>query len=204
MQNDYDAQEISKILQQCTNGQDQQRLHYSKDYYKLDYDTYGEDDPMDQNVPAPVPPTTDVPIKTEAAAVPPATATVPAASAADNNSNHRHYLRRNSNGQSANTNNKLEIDEGDDEDDDEEHKENVRQNNREARHVIFKDIRRPGRNYSELLEHMNMVQGSLETRYAFVQMCIVESMRFRRKKMADCIQEWWDQQIERLDGSMAR
>lgn len=204
MQNDYDAQEISKILQQCTNGQDQQRLHYSKDYYKPDYSAYGQDDPMDQNVPAPVPPTTDVPIKTEAAAVPPATATVPAASAADNNIHHRHYLRRNSNGHSANTNNKWEIDDGDDEEDDEEQKENVRQNNREARHVIFKDIRRPGRNYSELLEHMNMVQGSLETRYAFVQMCIVESMRFRRKKMADCIQEWWDQQIERLDGSIAR
>lgn len=76
--------------------------------------------------------------------------------------------------------------------DDEEHKENVKQNNLNARKIIFQDIRRPGRDYSLLLDHLNMVKGNLETKLQFIQMCIEESQRFRRKKMADCIQEWWD------------
>lgn len=76
--------------------------------------------------------------------------------------------------------------------DDEEHKENIKQSNLNARKVIFQDIRRPGRDYSLLLDHLNMVKGNLETKLQFIQMCIEESQRFRRKKMADCIQEWWD------------
>lgn len=80
--------------------------------------------------------------------------------------------------------------------DDEEHKENIKQNNLNARKIIFQDIRRPGRDYSLLLDHLNLVKGNLETKLQFVQMCIEESQRFRRKKMADCIQEWWDKYTE--------
>ena len=77
---------------------------------------------------------------------------------------------------------------------DDEQKENIKQNNMEARSVIFKDIRRPGRDYTALLDHLNMVKGNLATKFTFIQMCIKESLRFRRREMADNIQEWWDQQ----------
>lgn len=80
--------------------------------------------------------------------------------------------------------------------DDDEHKENIKQNNLNARKIIFQDIRRPGRDYSLLLDHLNLIEGNLETKLQFIQMCIEESQRFRRKKMADCIQEWWDKYTE--------
>uniref|UniRef100_A0A6B2E8S6 Putative dead box rna helicase n=1 Tax=Phlebotomus kandelakii TaxID=1109342 RepID=A0A6B2E8S6_9DIPT len=82
---------------------------------------------------------------------------------------------------------------------DEEQKENIRQANLETRTMVFRDIRRPGRDYSLLLEHLNLVKGNFETKFNFVQMCINESMRFRRKRMADSIQEWWERQIDKLD-----
>lgn len=83
--------------------------------------------------------------------------------------------------------------------DDEEQKENIKQNNLNARKIIFQDIRRPGRDYSLLLEHLNLIKGSLETKLQFIQMCIEESQRFRRKKMADCIQEWWDKYVDKTN-----
>lgn len=77
-----------------------------------------------------------------------------------------------------------------------EQKENIRQQNLEIRSVIFKDIRRPGRDYSQLLEHLSLIQGNFDTKFNFIQMCITESLRFRRKRMADSIQEWWEKQVD--------
>lgn len=78
---------------------------------------------------------------------------------------------------------------------DEEFKESIRENNLKARKIIFQDIRRPGRDYSQLLEHLNLIKGDLETKLKFVEMCIGESQRFRRKKMGDCIREWFENKI---------
>lgn len=80
---------------------------------------------------------------------------------------------------------------------DEELKETIRENNLNARKIIFQDIRRPGRDYSQLLEHLNLIKGNFNTKLEFIQMCIEESQRFRRKKMADCIQEWFDKYVDR-------
>lgn len=74
----------------------------------------------------------------------------------------------------------------------------IREANYEARTVVFHDIRRPGRDYGLLLEHLELIRGDFETRFAFIQMCIAEAMRFHRKKMATTIQEWWDQKIDRI------
>lgn len=82
--------------------------------------------------------------------------------------------------------------------DEEESKENIRQNNLELRSKIFIDIRRPGRDYSILLEHLGLIQGNFETKFNFIQMCINESLRFRRKLMADSIQEWWETQVDQF------
>ncbi|XP_055297453.1 integrator complex subunit 6 [Sitodiplosis mosellana] len=79
---------------------------------------------------------------------------------------------------------------------DDELKETIREHNLQARKIIFQDIRRPGRDYSQLLEHLDLIKGNLETKLQFIQMCIEESQRFRRKKMADCIQEWFDKYVD--------
>lgn len=79
---------------------------------------------------------------------------------------------------------------------DEDELEMIREQNNAVRQAVFKDIRRPGRNYSSLFENLQTVKGNYATRFNFVQMCIGESLRFRRKHMANCIQEWWDKQSE--------
>lgn len=85
------------------------------------------------------------------------------------------------------------------EENDEELIETIKLSNLQARKIIFQDIRRPGRDYSQLLEHLSLIKGDLETKLQFIQMCIEESQRFRRKKMADCIQEWWDKYVDRTN-----
>ncbi|EDV45929.1 integrator complex subunit 6 [Drosophila erecta] len=74
----------------------------------------------------------------------------------------------------------------------EEQREAARLHNIELRLQIFRDIRRPGRDYNLLLEHMNLVKGDQDMQSDFVDMCIGESLRFRRHRMASSIQEWWD------------
>ncbi|XP_063705963.1 integrator complex subunit 6 [Culicoides brevitarsis] len=82
--------------------------------------------------------------------------------------------------------------------DDDETKENIRQQNMETRNLIFKEIRKPGRDYRKLIEHLDLIRGNFDTKFTFVQMCINESLRFRRKRMADSIQEWWNSQVDQL------
>lgn len=201
-QNDYEAQEISKILQQCTNGMDQQRLidhrepkdrDFREQKDRGDFREHREHrDHSREN--------RDQKEQKE-----------------HHNDEHcnRIEVNENSNNGDETTNNghhnnhhpanvkseknsiktkeppPIEIDDLDD-----EQKENIKQNNIEARNVIFKDIRRPGRNYSALLDHLSMVKGNFDTKFTFIEMCINESLRFRRKKMADTIREWWCKQID--------
>ncbi|XP_031629000.1 integrator complex subunit 6 [Contarinia nasturtii] len=98
-----------------------------------------------------------------------------------------------------NNNSKSEEDTHHRNDNDDELKETIRQHNLQTRKIIFQDIRRPGRDYSQLLEHLDLIKGNLETKLQFIEMCIEESQRFRRKKMADCIQEWWDKYVDRTN-----
>ncbi|XP_016951893.1 integrator complex subunit 6 [Drosophila biarmipes] len=82
----------------------------------------------------------------------------------------------------------------------EEQREAARQHNIELRLQIFRDIRRPGRDYTQLLEHMNLVKGDHEMQSDFVEMCIGESLRFRRHRMVSSLQEWWDRKQQLTAG----
>lgn len=74
---------------------------------------------------------------------------------------------------------------------DDEVAEKTKEENQETRSLVFREIRKLGRDYSGLYEQLAKIKGSSEVRFSFVQMCIDEATRFRRKHMADCIQEWW-------------
>lgn len=74
---------------------------------------------------------------------------------------------------------------------DDEIAEKTKEENLETRSLVFREIRKLGRDYSGLYEQLAKVKGTFEMRFNFVQMCIDEASRFRRKHMADCIQEWW-------------
>lgn len=74
---------------------------------------------------------------------------------------------------------------------DDEQLEKIKEDNLEARIHVFREIRKLGRDYSGLYEELAKVKGPPEVRFNFIKMCIDEASRFRRKHMADCIQEWW-------------
>lgn len=80
---------------------------------------------------------------------------------------------------------------GDDSYDDEQ-VEKWKQENKETRSMAFKEIRKLGRDYRGLYEQLEKVKGTFEIRFGFIQMCIDEAHRFRRKHMVNCIQEWWE------------
>lgn len=196
-QNDYEAQEISKILQQCTNGMDQQRLidHREQKDRDRDFREHREHrehnrDQKDQKEHH----NDDHCNRIEVNEI-----SNNGGDEATNNGHHNNHHHHQSNVKTEKNSIKIkeppiEIDDLDD-----EQKENIKQNNMEARNVIFKDIRRPGRDYSALLDHLNMIKGNYATKFTFIEMCINESLRFRRRKMADTIQEWWFKQTEKLN-----
>lgn len=82
----------------------------------------------------------------------------------------------------------------------EEEMEKWRTENNETRSQAFKEIRKFGRDYSGLYEQLEKIKGTYDMRFDFVQMCIVEANRFRRKQMVNCIQEWWETQTEGKNG----
>lgn len=79
-----------------------------------------------------------------------------------------------------------------DEDYDDEQIEKWKHENLETRSMAFKEIRKFGRNYNGLYKELEKIKGTFDMRLGFIQMCIEEALRFRRKHMATCIQEWWD------------
>jgi integrator complex subunit 6 len=85
---------------------------------------------------------------------------------------------------------------GEEDEENESQEEDVRTQNIAVRKIVFADIRRPGRDYSQLLEHLATVKGNFTTKFSFVQMCIEESLRFRRHQMAKCIREWWEKNCD--------
>lgn len=77
----------------------------------------------------------------------------------------------------------------------------IKTQNQETRTIVFKDIRKYGRDYGSLYEHLGLVKGNFDTRFNFIRMCIDEATRFRRKRMADCIQEWWENSLDKVSKS---
>lgn len=75
---------------------------------------------------------------------------------------------------------------------DEEQVEKWKQENKKTRSMAFKEIRKLGRDYRGLYEQLEKVKGTFDMRFGFIQMCIDEACRFRRKHMVSCIQEWWE------------
>jgi hypothetical protein len=95
-----------------------------------------------------------------------------------------------SSSKSNNNNNRNSIVNGDD-GIEEEIMDKFKDENVETRSLVFREIRKYGRDYSGLYEQLNKIKGTFDMRFNFIQMCIDEASRFRRKHMADCIQDWW-------------
>lgn len=79
--------------------------------------------------------------------------------------------------------------------------EKLKNENMDARSLVFKEIRKLGRDYSGLYQQLSKVKGNFDMRFNFIQMCVDEANRFRRKHMATCIQEWWENSLEHMSKS---
>lgn len=114
------------------------------------------------------------------------------------NQQHKHTNGLNSNGEKILSNciNLLNGDDGYDEASIESWKEA----NSDLRKLVCTEIRRPGRDFRGLYQQLEKVKGTFEMRFSFIQMCIKEAYRFRRKNMASCIEEWWEQRCTESPG----
>lgn len=70
--------------------------------------------------------------------------------------------------------------------------EGWKKENLKTRYLVFKEIRRPGRDFKGLYQQLEKVKGTHDMRFSFIQMCINEADRFRRRHMINCIEEWWE------------
>jgi integrator complex subunit 6 len=64
--------------------------------------------------------------------------------------------------------------------------------NQETRILVFREIRKFGRDYGGLFKELEKVKGNYELQNSFVQTCINECLRFKRKAMATSIEDWWE------------
>ncbi|KAI5694429.1 hypothetical protein M8J77_019192 [Diaphorina citri] len=61
--------------------------------------------------------------------------------------------------------------------------------NMRVRALIYKEVRKPGKNYKPLLEHLTTLQGSTETLMDLLHDIIKESLRFKRKTLAKILED---------------
>ncbi|XP_005176852.2 integrator complex subunit 6 [Musca domestica] len=189
-----DAQEISRILQQCHNGNSASSLPVTSTTgavsASVDSSTAVDSSKLDNETALMPPPTSVTPLSSFLASSNFDSLKREAAAANGNTSAtsvNSHTFSNHVNHSSTTTAVSLAPLPLTD-----EQKEQARKHNMDLRAQVFRDIRRPGRNYSQLLEHLNLIKGDDDMKSKFIQMCITESLRFRRKQMVNSIQEWWD------------
>ncbi|XP_012522215.2 integrator complex subunit 6 isoform X2 [Monomorium pharaonis] len=68
--------------------------------------------------------------------------------------------------------------------------EDIRRHNLSIRTLVYKEVRRRGKNYATLFSHLHQVQGTLDIRLAFVQDIVKESLRFKRHNLASLLEEY--------------
>ncbi|XP_014470620.1 PREDICTED: integrator complex subunit 6 isoform X2 [Dinoponera quadriceps] len=68
--------------------------------------------------------------------------------------------------------------------------EEIRRHNLSIRELVYREVRRKGRNYTALLSHLHQIQGTLDIRLAFVKDIVRESLRFKRRHLASVLEDY--------------
>ncbi|XP_011135273.1 integrator complex subunit 6-A isoform X2 [Harpegnathos saltator] len=68
--------------------------------------------------------------------------------------------------------------------------EDMRRHNLSIRELVYREVRRKGRNYTALLSHLQQIQGTLDIRLAFVKDIVRESLRFKRRHLASVLEDY--------------
>lgn len=70
-----------------------------------------------------------------------------------------------------------------------EERRKVETRNNNMRQIIYKEVKRPGRNYDRLLDLLKNLHGPAEIRQEYIFEVIKEAMRFKRNHMAKIIEQ---------------
>ncbi|KAK3931107.1 Integrator complex subunit 6-A [Frankliniella fusca] len=66
----------------------------------------------------------------------------------------------------------------------------IRKHNLEVRAKVYKEVRRPGKNFGPLLELLQTLKGGVEVRVPVLQEIIEESIRFKRRALVSVLQQY--------------
>lgn len=68
-------------------------------------------------------------------------------------------------------------------------KKEIDEQNMEIRKTLNMLVRRPGRNFKELFENLKTLRGDTQVQVSVVKLVIQESLRFKRKHLANLLEE---------------
>lgn len=66
----------------------------------------------------------------------------------------------------------------------------IRKHNHDVRSKVYKEVRRPGKNFGPLLEQLENLKGGVDVRIPVLQEIIDESLRFKRRALATVLQQF--------------
>lgn len=64
--------------------------------------------------------------------------------------------------------------------------------NQETKVLVYKEIKKFGRDYSGLFIQLEKIKGHFELQNSLIQDCIAQCMRYKRQMMAKSIEDWWE------------
>ncbi|RVE42208.1 hypothetical protein evm_013141 [Chilo suppressalis] len=66
----------------------------------------------------------------------------------------------------------------------------IKKHNLDVRSEVFRAIRRPGKDYTKLFEHLKQLKGGVDIKKEVIREVINESLRFKRKVLANLLEEF--------------
>lgn len=65
----------------------------------------------------------------------------------------------------------------------------IERENFEIRKTLNRLVRKPGKNYTELFENLKTIKGDLEVQIGLLKLIVKESLRFKRQRLAQLLEE---------------
>ncbi|XP_053615306.1 integrator complex subunit 6 [Plodia interpunctella] len=66
----------------------------------------------------------------------------------------------------------------------------IKRHNMDVRAEVFRAVRRPGRDFTKLFEHLKQLKGSVDNKKEVIREVINESLRFKRKPLAKLLEDF--------------
>lgn len=66
----------------------------------------------------------------------------------------------------------------------------IRKHNLDVRAEVYRAVRRPGKDFSKLFEHLKQLKGSVDVKKEVIRDIINESLRFKRKALAKLLEDF--------------